>query len=217
MIDAWDNLRLDYEQTLKYFHSLHESRFKLLALLPVVTGTALGTVDITKSPQRSLALGAFGFLISLGLTFYEVRNTQLYDALQMRAKSLEAYLGFSRAGNPKSKRSGPMLQRPPQARMLFGFVRMWHDRALAIVYATILAAWSYIIAAALVELVSSTSTVFRYASWVVPFVIWISFVVQLHKYDNPTDDTQVYPSEVVFLLQQSSDEPWLEVVPREEG
>jgi hypothetical protein len=213
--DPWDNLRLDYEQTLKYFYALHESRFKLLALLPVVTGAALSTADTVNAPQRSLALGVFGFLISLGLTFYEIRNTQLYDAMQVRAKSLETFLGFSRAGNPKSNRSGPLLQRPPRARKLFGVVKVWHDRALSIVYATLLAAWSYLIAAASAEVLRPRASHVGFLVWTVPSVVWVAFVVQLHLYDNPTDETHAFPKEVVYLLQQSAAEPWLDAVPPE--
>lgn len=214
--NPWDNLRLDYEHTMKYFHALHESRFKLLALLPIVTGTAIGTADIAGSPQRTLALGLFGFLITLGLTFYEVRNTQLYDVMQLRAKSLEAYLGLARAGNPKSCRSGPLLHRPESARKLFGIVKIWHDRALSIVYSTLIAGWSYLITASITQLAEARSVI-SYLSWLIPTAIWIAFVVQLHRYDNPTDALSVFSSEVKFLLQQPANEPWLGIVLNNEG
>jgi hypothetical protein len=36
-----EKIRLDYERTAQYFFHLADVRFRLLALLPVVSGTAL--------------------------------------------------------------------------------------------------------------------------------------------------------------------------------
>ncbi len=39
-----ERLRLDYQQTLTYFQALSDVRFKLLAFVPTVSGTAVALV-----------------------------------------------------------------------------------------------------------------------------------------------------------------------------
>ena len=40
-MEDWQKLAYDHEQTVKYFHALADARFKLLELIPVVTGGAV--------------------------------------------------------------------------------------------------------------------------------------------------------------------------------
>ncbi len=92
----FEKLRLDYEQTAGYFHELAGVRFKLLAFLPIVTGSAIIVLDqsIFEDPRRVLPIGLLGFLATLGIMFYDQRNTELYDRMQVRAKLIEAFLQF---------------------------------------------------------------------------------------------------------------------------
>lgn len=40
----WQKLSYDHEQAVKYFHALADARFKLLALIPLVTGGAVAAL-----------------------------------------------------------------------------------------------------------------------------------------------------------------------------
>jgi hypothetical protein len=74
-----------------------------------------------------------GFFATLGITFYDQRNTELYNALIGRAKYLEKRL----------KMFGGQFQiRPPRNRRLL-FIMMGHDTGLALIYGTVLGAWFF--------------------------------------------------------------------------
>lgn len=90
--DAMANLRLDYQTTVQQFTALADIRFKLLAFVPTVTGAAFGVLKDSPNKAATAAIGAFGFLVTLGIVFYEIRNTQFYDRAVHRAKALEACL-----------------------------------------------------------------------------------------------------------------------------
>ena len=51
-MDRDEKLKLDYEQTIAYYHHLADSRFKLLALVPIVTGAAIGLLSEGTQPAR---------------------------------------------------------------------------------------------------------------------------------------------------------------------
>ncbi len=139
-----ENLRLDYETTVQQFTTLADIRFKLLAFVPTVTGAAFGILKNSPNNPATAAIGVFGFLVTLGIIFYEIRNTQFYDGAVHRAKALEARLklpicaaGFT-VGGFFSERSKGKLR-------LFGLVKIWHDMGLAIVYGSTLAAWTLLV------------------------------------------------------------------------
>lgn len=76
-MDRDEKLKLDYEQTTAYYHHLADSRFKLLALVPIVTGAAIGLLSQGADPATVLVIGILGFVVTLGLFFYNQRNTQI--------------------------------------------------------------------------------------------------------------------------------------------
>jgi uncharacterized membrane protein len=90
--DERENLRLDYQTTVQQFTVLADIRFKLLAFVPTVTGAAFGVLKDSPNKAATAAIGAFGFLVTLGIVFYEIRNTQFYDRAVHRAKALEGRL-----------------------------------------------------------------------------------------------------------------------------
>jgi hypothetical protein len=140
-------LRVDYEQTLAYFRSLHEVRFKLLGFLPILTGAAVVSSSGTTPTQR-LALACFGFLATLGLTSYDQRNTQIYDRLVRRARLLEKELGFIPL--PGDRVGGAFHCRPPIQKVL-GIMLVWHIQGLTLVYAASLTAWFWLGALAIIS------------------------------------------------------------------
>jgi len=196
-------LEIDYRATGEYFRELAGTRFRLLALVPSVTGLAIALADLGPPSSRFAALGFFGFLVTLGVLFYDVRNTQLYDALQLRAKCLEAYMGFPKASNRQFERGGAFLDRPRRSLTLFRTLLIWHDRGLAIIYSSSLAGWSYVALAGMLGLPSHKAA--YAASWmafVVPPVIWIAFFLQLYAFDCATDEASVLPPDVRELLKR---------------
>ena len=142
-----NNIQLDYEQTIAYFHALHDVRFKLLAFLPVISGAALLAIE---SGDHEVPVAILGGLITIALTLYDQRNTQIYDRLVARAQFLERKLGFEILPGDPNKSTGPVHSRPAP----WGFLKnskhrvlvpvVWHDGAVALIYAASLSAWLYI-------------------------------------------------------------------------
>jgi hypothetical protein len=148
----------DYVQTATYFHELASVRFKLLAFVPVLTGAGLTLADKLQTPSLVFALGLFGFLSILGIVIYDQRNSQIYNAMQCRAKSLEALMDFpplnkKKVLTEKMKRGGAFLDRPRRTLKLFGILTIWHDLGLAIIYSANLAVWSYLTGISFVKVV----------------------------------------------------------------
>jgi hypothetical protein len=200
MPDENRNFQLDYEQTTAYFHALAETRFKLLALLPIASGTALIVLDPNTRAPLTLAVGLLGFLASFGLLVYDQRNTELYDRMQRRAKILEAELGFVPYLDEDDKKEwslgpadvklvgGAFLDRPRRGRKFYG-LPLWHDFGLALVYSATLAGWAYLIGSAIVQRLGwSTQRAFGFAA-----LIGALTFVGLMRLDDPTDEQTSLP------------------------
>ncbi len=136
--------RLDYQETLQQFRMLADARFKLLAFVPTVSGAAVALLTGTTEAQTRLAVGLLGFLVTLGILFYELRNSEFYDAVAHRAKCLEMLLGLPACTQGKSL-GGAFNERPGKEMRFFGLVKIWHDRGLALVYGAALGGWLYLI------------------------------------------------------------------------
>ena|SRR5215203_3991739 len=90
--DTQDIVRFDYEQSLETFRMLADIRPKLLAFVPLISGTAITflTTDPGRASARiTLVGGLFGLLITLGITVYDQRNTQIMNVTRYRARGLE--------------------------------------------------------------------------------------------------------------------------------
>lgn len=111
--------------------------------MPALAGTAVAIATNSRPPGVEVALGAVGFFATLGILFYDQRNTQLYNDAMSRAKWLEGELGFI-SHRDKEKPGGLFLSRPVRSLKFLGTVLMWHDRGLAIVYSTALASWIFL-------------------------------------------------------------------------
>ncbi len=195
-MDDWQKLAYDHEQTTKYFHALADARFKLLALVPLVTGGAFATLNPVTNPGQSCLVGAFGFLVTLGITFYDRRNTQIYDAMNVRAKALEVLMALPRLGNPRFHRSGPFLHRPERSLNLFGVIRIWHDRGLALVYATALAAWAFLAISGAAHYVGIAARQRRFLLVVITLSLWLAFLCDYLRSDTATDASRALPPEI---------------------
>jgi len=89
-------LKLEYKEVNSYWRTLTVIRFKLLAFVPTLAG--LGVVLIPNAddiaPLEAFAIGLFGFIATLGITFYDQRNSELYNASINRASDLECEMLF---------------------------------------------------------------------------------------------------------------------------
>jgi hypothetical protein len=150
-------LEWEYEEVSQNFRALADIRFKLLALIPPLGGVAiflLSHLAEQSEPGAQLLLAlisALGFLVTLGVTSYDQRNSELYDGLQARAKFLERKLRLTPNPNAEFATSifrGQFLERPPRGKKLFGFFTLGHDNGLALIYGSVLGAWFFPLTAA---------------------------------------------------------------------
>jgi len=135
-----DIIQFDYEQSLQTYQMLADVRFKLLALVPLISGAAIAfltTDPVHASSQLVLAGGVFGLLITLGITIYDQRNTQIMNVSRLRARELEKILRLPLKGH--------FQQMPPKDLEFLGWMKVWSDRGLALIYGTVLAAWVFLI------------------------------------------------------------------------
>jgi hypothetical protein len=130
-----DRLRLDYQQTTDLLRGLTDVRFKLLALVPTISGAAIAVLGHPSSAAQLLAIGLLGLVATLGLLLYELRNSQLSDYAARRAQAIEAELGLlSLAGD--SSPGGLFSERPGRSLRLFGLTLIDRDRGLVLVYSS---------------------------------------------------------------------------------
>lgn len=140
-----ERLRLDYEHTTDLLRTLTDVRFKLLAVVPALSGAAVALLGHPSSPVQLLALGLLGLVATLGILLYELRNSQLADYAVRRAQHLEAELGLDSIHGGRSV-GGVYSDEPTNVLRLFGLAAVNRDRGLALVYSAALAGWIYLVA-----------------------------------------------------------------------
>jgi hypothetical protein len=143
--DPAGRFRLDYAQTTDLLRSVTDIRFKLIALVPTLSGLAIGLLSRHPSAPELLAVGGLGLVATLGIAVYELRNTQLYDYAVYRATVLEGEIGQVSIFNPPQP-GGLYRERPGHDLRVFGLATAGHERGLALVYAAALAGWTYLVA-----------------------------------------------------------------------
>lgn len=140
-----DLLKLDYQQTTDMLKSLTDIRFKLLALVPSLSGATVAVIGRPGSAAILLSVGLLGLVATLGVLFYELRSTQLAEYAMRRARHIEAQLGLHAIGGEQGP-GGPFSERPGQPLRLLGITPINRDGALALVYGAALAGWTYLVA-----------------------------------------------------------------------
>ena len=132
-----DSIKTYYQQACNWYHRIDDFRAKLLGLLPLISGG--GIFLLLQDPISSgidnydlLAIGLFGFLITIGLLFYELRGVQRCIRITNIAKDIE------RSWNVTVH--GPFSLQPTS--LLDGVIN--EPIAASIIYPTVLAAWSYV-------------------------------------------------------------------------
>ncbi len=172
-----EKFKIDYDNTVKYIFHLSDIRFKLLGLLPIATGIAFSFTNPESSPVNSLILGTLGLMVTLGILFYDQRNSQIYDGLMSRAKEIEKKMELEKI-KPNEQFGGTFRNRPKRGRKLFGAILMWHDRGLAIIYSTVIWVWLFIIITSSISILGINKEGFNRG------LIGLSIVISLILYYN---------------------------------
>jgi hypothetical protein len=126
-----------YTEICISWRKLTDVRFKLLGLVPVVSGffliRALSGGDLSSDIRVGIAV--FGLIVTLALWAYEVRNSQLYDDLISRGRRIEAELGVN-TGHFRGRLES-------SSRYLLGplRVRIQHDTAINLIYGISVGGW----------------------------------------------------------------------------
>ena len=129
---------------------LADVRFKLLALIPVLGGAVVFVLShiglkVGTSGSESIPIllvvaivSLFGCFATLGITIYDQRNSELYNALIHRAKYLETAFCSTRApgGLKKIDIGGQFNERPGKNRKLI--FEVGHDLGLSLIYSPLL-------------------------------------------------------------------------------
>jgi hypothetical protein len=144
-MDEADRLRLDYEQTTQLMRTLADIRFRLLAFVPTVAGATVALFSRPRSAAELLAIGLLGLFATIGILLYELRNSQILDAVIHRATALEQRLQLSPMLDAEGPRGGLFTERPQRMLTLFGMVEVRHARGLGFVYGAALAGWTYLV------------------------------------------------------------------------
>jgi hypothetical protein len=140
-----ERLQIDYHETTDLLRTLTDVRFKLLALVPTLSGIAIAALGRPSSVAELIGVGLLGLTATLGLLLFELRNSQLSDYGTRRAETIEAELGLLsiRGG---SGPGGLFRERPGRTLRLFGLTPIDRDRGLILVYSAALAGWTYLTA-----------------------------------------------------------------------
>lgn len=128
-----------YHEVCATWRDLHDVRFKLLGLLPVVTIAALafGADADPASAAGQVILFALGLAVTVGLYVYDLRNSQFYDDLISRGRRIEHELGVD-TGIFRGRDGGS------------GLVR--HGVGTTTIYVAVLLAWAAALGLALANL-----------------------------------------------------------------
>ena len=140
-----DRLRLDYQQTTGLLGAINDVRFKLLALVPTLSGAAVAVLGRPSSTAVLLGVGLIGLIATIGVLLYELRNTQLYHYGLRRAQKLERELGLMSLDEDGAT-GGLFTDRPTSALRLFGVLPVDRDAGLTLVYGAAIAGWTYLCA-----------------------------------------------------------------------
>jgi hypothetical protein len=136
MADDDDRLRLEYDRAVAIFRDLTDIRFKLLALVPTLSGAAVALLKGQQAAVTLIAVGVFGLSATLGVLVYELRNSEIRRGAAKRIGELERELLHA-----------PLVAgRQKGAPRLFGLLPLEHSLGLALVYGAALAGWSYLVA-----------------------------------------------------------------------
>ena len=130
-----ENLRTAYKELCNSYRAIDDFRTKLLGFLPLATG---GGIFLLVSDKAKIdfvkpyfgPIGAFGFVITLGLFFYELYGIKKCTHLIWTGRELEEELKVDAA---------QFTKRPPGVAGLIN-----EPFAAGVIYPAVLAAWTFV-------------------------------------------------------------------------
>ena|SRR2546425_459832 len=135
MASPQDELLKVYEQLCNSYRSIDDFRAKLLGFLPLATGTGVFLLVTDQAKIKFIQplfrpIGAFGFIITLGLFFYELYGIKKCTHLIRAGIDLENDLRIN---------SGQFTKRPPGVALLIN-----EPLAAGVIYPAVLGAWTFL-------------------------------------------------------------------------
>jgi hypothetical protein len=128
-----NNLRCIYGELCQSYRAIDDFRAKLLALLPLATGTGIFLLYSKDMPAGNKAflgpIGLFGFAITIGLFAYEVYGIKKCGALITAGKKIESSMNIE----------GQFASRPRAVRGIIN-----EPFAAGLIYPAVLAAWTFL-------------------------------------------------------------------------
>jgi hypothetical protein len=120
--------RLEYESAAAVVGRLTDVRFKLLALVPTLAGAVVALAHAGSGGVELLAIGLLGGCATTGVVLYELRNSEMLDAALARVRAYEAqhFAGGAIAATTLRAQTQTL--------------------GIALVYASALAGWTYLVA-----------------------------------------------------------------------
>jgi len=192
-----DKIKLDYERTAQYFLHLADVRFRLLALLPIVSGAALAIVPAHLEPAEMLALGMLGLVVTIGVLLYDQRNSQIYNSLVGRLNLIEESLRLPAMRDNKQV-GGAFLDRPggDRRRMVLGILPANHGLGLDLIYSASVAAWLFVVTRAGILLLGLGARSQMYLLLLLPAVLGVLLFLDLRRIDKSSKWEGTIPAEV---------------------
>jgi hypothetical protein len=165
------NFLAAYQELCTSYHAIDDFRTKLLGFLPLATGTGIALLITNKDCANPFLgpIGAFGFVITLGLFFYELHGIKKCGHLIDTGKEMEADMGIY----------GQFRSRPEH---VAGFIN--EPFAASVIYPAVLAAWTFL---ALVQTGPEPDPVRAIVvpvTGIVVFIIGFAVSLYLDRYDG---------------------------------
>jgi hypothetical protein len=203
-----EKIRLDYERTAQYFFHLADVRFRLLALLPIVSGAALVVVPDRFQPAETLALGILGLVATLGVLLYDQRNSQIYNSLVGRLNLIEESLRLP-AMRENKQVGGAFIDRPggDRRRMVLGVLPANHGLGLDLIYSASVAAWLFVITRASISILGLSAQPQAYLLLLLPAILGVLLFRDLRR----IDDASRWEGEIPKEVQQRIDKRILRI------
>lgn len=132
-----------YQELCNSYRAIDDLRTKLLGILPVVSGAGVlllfndalsDTAKLEFLKQFLLPIGAFGFVITLGLFSYELHGIKKCGHLIHVGRQLERLLGIE----------GQFANRPGRVELLIPSLYVNEPVTARIIYSAVLAAWTFV-------------------------------------------------------------------------
>src|SRR5262245_4409072 len=126
-----EDLRTVYQQLCSSIQTIDDFRSKLLGFLPLVSGAGIFLLlnEVIVDPQKAknavpylLPIGAFGFVITLGLFFYELHGIKKCDHLINVGKLLEQLMNINGRFTERPNDVAGFINEPFTARIIYSAV-----------------------------------------------------------------------------------------------